>query len=359
MLPHLLLPVVLGLQVLLAAPSGAAAERRPRVAQVPAASVAAATTDRTAADMARLQRRRAQKLAEKRQLERTYELELAALDRLKRGKASWRRDRQIRSAKAASQTTAERLSRADIELRAIDASVRRQRQALLAAVDRELATGPGSSRRAALDRMRGQVAASLRQPVRKILIPDETLDELADPEQLGEQVALIQQAEAELRRERESLQQRESRYARMSRLRDQRDRAVQMSELDDEQVRRTGGRPASRVGASTDSPSGAPPSSDTDSEGVGLGDGTGGGTNGGSEPTFGADSGFEQSSILLADVVDTSTVQALRRAGRSASPRARAEAAAGARAQVEARLNRLARSRLLILRHLRALRRGE
>jgi hypothetical protein len=328
----------------------------------PVAAQPVPATDRAAADASRLERARVQKLSEKRMLERAYESQLRELDRLKRSRASWNRDRQIRSNKAESQSTAARLSRADGELRTIDELLRRQRRALLAAIDREAATRPSPTRQAALDRMRAQVTAALKPRVRKILVPDDTLDEMADPEELAEQIALIQQAEAELRREREALRQREDRYVRMARLRQLRDRATEMSELEEEVGRRTGraGRTsvagqADRDEASGDPGSGPDYSGSGGDDGLASGDGDSGGPGGG----FNEDGGFEQSSILLTDVVDSGTIDALRRAGRSSSPGRRADAAARARKQVEARLQRLERSRAIIQRHLGMLRQGQ
>jgi hypothetical protein len=356
---HILIPLGLIAQLLLGAGPAVAQ------AQGPAAAVSAAT-DRAAGDAFRLQRQRGQKLAEKRSLERTYEAQLRELDRLKRSRATWRRDREIRSNKAESQATAERLSRVDGELRAIETQLRRQRQALLAALDREVGLGPSPPRRAFLVRLRAQVSAALQPRVRKILVPDDTLDELADPDDLAEQIALIAQAEAELRGEREALRQREDRYARMIRLRDQRERASQMNELEEDVVRRTGGRADRNFDSEGDSAGGGQeepppePPSGPPNEDVGVDDGpvgpsTGGTTGGG---PVSEDSGFEQSSILLTDVVDSSTIDALRRASRSSSARARADAAARARKQVESRLQRLERNRTLIQRHLDRLRRG-
>jgi hypothetical protein len=359
-LPHLVIPLVLAFQVVLGGPASPAQGPAQGAAPTALQLARAAETDRAASELARVQRRRAQQVAEKRELERRYEAQLRELDRLKRSKASWRRDRQVRSNQADSQATAERLSRVDAELRSIDSLLRPQRQALLAAIDRERAVQPTALRRALLDRMRGQVVAALQPRVRKILVPDDTLDELADPEDLAEQIALIQQVEVELRRERESLRQREERYTRMARLREQRERASQMGELEEDVVRRTAGRSPSPVSAGggsrneNDNPSGpAEPTNDGPGGGDTLGERPGFETGGPPE-----DGGFEQSSILLADVVDSSTVDALRRAGRSASPKARAEAAARARTQVEARLSRFERSRALIQRHLNELRRG-
>ena len=330
----------------------------------PVAAPSLPATDRAAADVSRLERARVQKLSEKRMLERAYEAQLRELDRLKRSRASWNRDRQIRSNKAESQSTAARLSRADGELRTIDELLRRQRRALLAAIDREAATRPSPTRQAALDRMRAQVTAALKPRVRKILVPDDTLDEMADPEELTEQIALIQQAEAELRREREALRQREDRYVRMARLRQLRDRATEMSELEEEVGRRTGraGGRTSVAGQGDRGEAAGDPGSSPDYTGAGGDDGLaspGDGDSGGPGGGFNEDGGFEQSSILLTDVVDSGTIDALRRAGRSSSPGRRADAAARARKQVEARLQRLERSRAIIQRHLGMLRQGK
>jgi hypothetical protein len=361
------IPLALAVSIGLAAPSALA--QQVRTAPAPWAAAAASVTDRAAGEMARLLRARVQKLSAKRLLERTYEAQLRQLDRLKRRPASWNRDRQIRASKSESQSTAARLSSADLELRAIDDLLLRQRRSLVAAIDRELAARPAPARRALLERMRAHETAASRPRVRKILVPDDTLDQLADPDELAEQIALIEQAEQELRREREVLRQREQRYERMARLRQLRERASEMGELEDEVSRRSA-RADSR-GASTDEgrPASDPEEDSTSNDsggGNGLGSGEGGfgeaGGGGGSEGSGGGvgdDGGFEQSSILLTDVVDSSTIDALRRAGRSSSPMTRAEAAAGARKQVEARLQRFARSRALIQRHLGKLRRGQ
>ncbi len=360
MLARIVIPLIMAASIALG-PSPAMSQ-----ANRPVAAQSAPATDRAAADTSRLERARLQKLSEKRMLERAYEAQLRELDRLKRSRASWNRDRQIRSRKAESQSTAARLSRADSELRTIDELLRRQRRALLAALDRESATRPSPARQAALDRMRAQVTAALKPRVRKILVPDDTLDEMADPEELTEQIALIQQAEAELRREREALRQREDRYARMTRLRQQRERAGEMNELEEELGRRTGRAertPTAAGGQGDRDESTAEPGSGSDYSGGGsAGGGDDGPTEGGDSGAGGGvneDGGFEQSSILLTDVVDSGTIDALRRAGRSSSPGRRADAAARARKQVEARLQRLERSRAIIQRHLGKLRQGQ
>ncbi len=363
MFARIVTPLVIAASIALGSAPAMSQANRPVLAQPPSA----AATDRAAADTARRERARVQKLSEKRMLERAYEAQLRELDRLKRTRASWNRDRQIRSRKAESQSTAARLSRADSELRTIDDLVRRQRRALLVAIDREVAQRPSFARRGALDRMRAQVTAALKPRVRKILVPDDTLDEMADPEELTEQIALIQQAEAELRRERQALRLREDRYARMARLRQQRERATEMGELEEDLGRRTGRaetRGPAAAGGQGDRGEASEPDSPTDYGGGGGAEDSGSGGSGGDGDTlgpggFGEDGGFEQSSILLTDVVDSGTIDALRRAGRSSSPGRRAEAAERARKQVESRLQRLERSRAMIQRHLSKLRQGQ
>jgi hypothetical protein len=333
--------------------------------QVQTGGQARATTDRATAGVQRLVGQQTARLAERRALARSYEVELRELDRLKRSKASWRRDRLVRSKKAELQATADKLSRVDAGLRTLAGQLKVQRQALLAAIDRELALAPPQSRANLLRRTRSQTATALRPPVRKIILPDDSLDELADPVELAEQIALIQQAERELRREREVLRQREDRYGRMSRLREQRDRAGQLSELDRNDVRRSpgrvdgsGGRAGNEDSAGGDSDgasSGEPPAEDADpsepAPDFGSGD-----LSDSAEPPAAVDPSFEQSSIALADVVDGPTLDSLRRAGRSPSPKRRAEVASRARKQVESRMDRLQRSRQLIQQHLRKLR---
>ena len=355
MLKSLAIPIALA-ALLLGGPEALAASTR-RVAQATAPATKAGrqlATDRAAAGVSRLLTQRNQRVVEKRGLTETYQTQLRELDRLKQSKASWRRDRQIRAKKAESQATGARLSRVDAELRVLDAQLKVQRQSLLAAIAREL-TDPAISapRRVGLEKIRGQVSAALRPRARRIILPDDSLDELADPDELAEQIALIQQAENQLVQERKALQQREQRYTRWAMLREQRERAGQMSDLDDDQVRRSTGRTeksgrdnggtAGGGGGASDDEAGAP------AEDVGDSDSP-------NPPPSGPDASFETSSVVLADVVDSSTIDALRRAGRSGNPRSRAEAAGRARKQVEARLERLKKSRALIQNHLNKLR---
>jgi hypothetical protein len=360
-MPLLLQPLVLALHLLVPGALGAPVAAQPVAAQPAgqgaATAAARSATDRAAAEVAGAATARSQKLTDKQRLARQYDAELAEIDRLKRTRASWRRDRQIAAKKAESQATARALAAVDGELRAADARLARARKAMIAAIDGELRAG--SARGPYLTKLRGEIDAQLRPRVRKLVLPDESLDVLADPDELAQQVALLERAELELRREQRLLAVREERYGKMARLRDQRDRAAELSQPDDEAVRRTTGaaNPASGRGAAdeqSDAPSsGAPP--EDGAGGGGGGEGDFGNDGAAPDPLTGGDdgAGFEASSVVLADVVDRTTADALRRAGRSSDPRARAEAAARARKQVELRLERLTRSRALIQKHLR------
>jgi len=352
-LNRLAIPLLLVGQLLAGREAAAASGRRVAQAQQPALVARQVATDRAAAGVSRLLVQRTQRVTEKKNLATTWQTQLRDIDRLKQSKASWRRDRQIAAKKAESQATAARLSRVDAELRALDAQLKAQREALLAAIGRELADPAVSAvRRAGLAKLRDQVAGSLRPRARKIILPDDTLDELADPEELTEQIALIAQAEKELAQEQKVLRQREDRYNKWAMLRDQRERAGQMSDLDDDQVRRSTGR-TEKAGRDNSGGGGAGSASDEDSASPGAGSPP---PENEPESPSSPDAGFETSSVVLADVVDSSTIDALRRAGRSTNPRARADAASRARKQVESRLERLKKSRALIQNHLNKLR---
>lgn len=325
-----------------------------QIAQASPVGVPSGATARAAAEVAASEARRRSLRAEKAKLRATYNRQLQEIDRLKAQRRSWRRDRQLREQKAESQETALALGRVDARLRAEAKVLRARRSALVAAIDRELAGAPSAVRARELASLRAKVRRALRPPVRKISLPDDRLDELADPEELLEQIALIEEAERELAREQEALRRQAGRYERMAELRARRQRASDMTELDDDRVRRSTGR------AGDDSRStgggggaGAPASESDDAEAP-----SGGSDGFGGEPQTDPGSLID-TSIVLSDVVDTTTQDALRRADRSLDPGAKARATRRAHEQVGDRLERLRRSRQRIETHLRTLRRQE
>ncbi len=359
-----------------AAPIGASAapSARPRIAS-------AVTTHRepraarvaqqpTSVDLAIAAAQRAEQLhrelaAGRVRLTQRYQDELAAIDQLKRQKPSWRRDRALRDQLAASLESAQTLARLAERLKRAEAEVARARAAAVVAIDRVLPTTSGATR-ADLERRR-RAWAPAPPPSRHIVIPDESLDPLADPEELDQQAAALRDSEAELGREIDRLDHQAQRFDRMAAVRKQHDRAGELDRRDDVDPRRVAVRTsATGGGGATADDSAAPPASGGAGGGSGAGgggSGTGGTGSGGSE---GNNDGFEPTpsdrgdlATSLADVVDPSTVDALRRADGSSDPSIRAAAARRARDAVARRLTNLRKQRAAIEGRARELRSDE
>ncbi len=311
-----------------------------RVAQatpVLPADAAAARVRASLAELSRLNR-------EMRTLKPAYEAQLKAVDRLKSARP-WRRDNQIRSQLKKAQAIAVRLGVLSRHARVVRARVRTARVALTAAIRVEFRARPSTARRAQLARMRRANRRALQRHSRKIVLPDARIDPLADPEDLDDQAARILQAEKRLAAEIASLDTRAKRYQRMVKLRRTRQRAADLGGLDDNRPRRTTGR----LTTSGDRDNGA--------NGFGASSDDQGGAPAPSESGPGADPSALDSDpvVVLADVVDSQTLDELRRAESPTDPAIKAKAAARARGQVKARLQLLKR-RLLIQRRAKQLR---
>jgi len=301
-------------------------------------------TDAAAAAVGQAQVDAAQWDAAKRKLEGAYKRQLQDIDKLKRQRSSWGRDRQLRRAYAESQGTAKKLADFDRRARAAAARLRSAREKLLELIDAELARSPGSKRRAWLVRLRVEHRPD-DAPRRRIVLPDERIDPLASAAELEEQAQLLAKSEAQLAHEIENLDRREKRYLRMAKLRQTRARAAEMSLIDDESPRRTTGhtgQPSAAGGA------GGAAGSDADQAPAP------GGSLPPSDPSPGGGTSFERGassdfSIILADVVDTSTLNAYRVADMSGDPSKKATAARRMRDQAEKRLERLRRQRQQML----------
>ncbi len=276
---------------------------------------------------------------QKDKLRRTYNVQLAKVDALKRARASWRRDRELREQKARTQKTALALRALDGKLRAQTESAVKHRKKMVVIVRRELALSPSVARTGFLLRLLSRSEQGRRKTPKKILLPDLEFDEFADPEELLEQISLIERAEQKLAAEEASLGRRATHYAHMDVLRSKRQRADELNAFDDDHVRRKAGRLS---GASRQNGAGG---SDAD-----LAESPGGAPSDDSDP-----GSFEASSVVLSDVVDAQTHDALRRAHRSNSPRTKAVAARRAHAQVQERIRRLRASKSRIRSHLRRL----
>lgn len=318
------------------------------------ATALAAATARARSRLAETTRKRDKARADKAALARQYQTQLAEIDKLKKQRRSWRRDRLIRDRMGRSHTTAKKLAAWDRALRQHEGRVRAAKRAVVAAVDRELAASPGATRRASLTRWRADARRGLRRDAKKIVLPDDRIDPLADPEELDYQAALLRQSEEQLARELAKLDVQAQRYNRMASLQKTRRRAVELGRFDDDRPRRSAGQPTGTnlegIPEATDGaadPDPAPPP-DTPTDAPPAEDPGGDGGIGSDDPMF---------DVVLADVVDASTVDALRAAGHSSNPAVKAKAAERARKQVRERLERLRKQRRAMKKRAGSLRR--
>jgi hypothetical protein len=303
-------------------------------------------------------------LAQRGQLTARYQQQLAAVDRLKKQKASWRRDRELNAAQADANDTAKRLTALDGQLHAAQASVVAARTTAVRTIDAELATHPDAPRATQLANLRSKLAPPLPAP-KKIVIPDAEIDPLADPQELEQQAAAIAAVERQLEAQRRGLDQQQKDLTLVAELRGAHERAGELATRDDDQPQRGSSRTssdkaASAGGAGASNDSGNSPSPDM---GAGQQNPTGGGS-GGSTETGGSggsltgDRGsFEtNAAVALGEVIDRTTIDGLVRASRSGDPKQRAEAAKQARDAVARRLEQLQKKRREIEARARQLR---
>lgn len=307
--------------VAIAAPAAGAV----RVAQVPPDAVAVA-----AADVARAEQARSALAGQRTALDQRYAAQLAEIDKLKRQKASWRRDRALGSKLAESIETAQALARLASDLAAAEAELGRAHARGVAAIDAALATAI-EPRRAELAARRQQWAPPPR--IRRIVIPDDSLDPLADPEELEDQAAALADSEAELGREVARLDAQAARFDRLAALRRQHDRAEELVLRDDVDPRPGVAGAGGVLSAGDAVPTGP----------------------GFEDPA--ATAGFERDATALSAVIDLGTVDVLRSAEHSNDPARRAVASRAARDAVATRLARLKQQRAAIEARARELRR--
>jgi len=306
------------------------------------------------------------------QLAQRLAQQVAAVDALKKQKASWRRDRELNSAQATANDTATKLTAIDKQLAAAQTALANARKAEIAAIDAELGAGATSARTTQLQNLRAQLAPAQAAP-KKIVIPDAEIDPLADPEELEKQAAALAQVEKQLEQERKTLDKQHEDLALVADLRQAHERTTEMSTRDDDQPHRGASHSTSRSpevagGTPTNDTAGSPTSggSSGGSSGGGAGSGT---TGGGSSDTTGlggqtfdggkSTTGFESTAaVALGEVIDRSTIDGMLRAQRSGDPKQRAEAAAQARDAVAKRLEMLKKKRSMIEARARSLRRS-
>lgn len=302
-----------------------------------------------------------------------YKAELDSIDRLKKQRGSWRRDRQLREALAASLETAKQLEAATAEQKRAVARQEKAKQRTLTAVAAELAQpATDAARTAQLTRERGRLAPAPPAP-RKIIIPDLQIDPLADPEELEQQAAAIRQSEEALAVQVASLDQRVARLDKVAELRRQHKRAGDLTEREEGQTRRgkfsnnrngvdsgdagydsdpspQEGPPGNGSGAGdpplpTDpGPTPPPPISDQRADELLL------------APTQSDMAALAESSTVLGDVIDAVAIESLRKAQASSDPSVRAAAAKKARDAASLKLEQLRKHRAAIEARARGLR---
>ena len=305
-----------------------------------------------------------------RELRSRNDNELLEIDRLKKQKASWRRDRELNKAQADAADTAKRLTAIDNQIKSAQQDVAKARNAVVIAIDNELRAGATGARAAQLTKLRAQMSPAAPAP-KKIVIPNADIDPLADSEELERQAAALMQVEKQLEAQRKGLEQQEKDLTRSADLRSAHERAGELAIRDDDQPHRGAQKSTKSGGAEGLS---APQSGGNDSAGssgggAGSGSGaSGGGTTGGTDTSIGGDTfgsdkhgvtggTFESSTaIALGEAIDKSTIDGMLRASRSGDPKRRAEAAKLARDAVQKRIEQLRQKRVYIEQRAKQLR---
>ena len=283
-----------------------------------------------AADLPQAQTSLRQRTAEKNALSASYAAALAAVDELKKQRAGFRRDRELRGKLAASLELANALATANQRVITAQTDVTNAQARLAAgkleAITRELAQ-PGllETRRVVLLAERDRAAAP-SAPAKKIVVPSMEIDPLADPEELEAQAAALRQSEIEITHQLDGLAKQETAALRAETLRRNHARAIDLTTRDDDQPRRgdqlaRGGREVSNVDAAV-TPGNATPRGEAGTLSNPAGSST-----------------LSDFGVVLADLVDKKQLAALRGAARSDDPAVRAAVAKATRTAVQARLD--------------------
>ena len=295
----------------------------------------AAATDNAATTAKDAEYRVARLSVNRAALAQRYQDELDAIDRLKKQRASWHHDRELRDSLSNPAETANQLGAVTHELEKASAMLASARRAYLAAVEAERNAGAIPLRALQLDRVRGMLGPQVKDMPRRIVLPDLEVDPLADPEELDQRAAELRASEDELNRQLAGLAAQAAELDRLALLRKQHDRAGDLVNRDDDQPLRNTARRSSDGGDEATSGSGnyvpmAP---------------------GATPLTF-----DNYVTVVLADVVDASTIKSSVDAQLSGDPTQRAEAAHKAHDAVAKRLEQVRRRRTEIEARSRQLR---
>jgi hypothetical protein len=296
------------------------------------ASLVEATTRAWNATLA-AERQVAQAATRRNALATRFEDEIKQVEKLKSSR-SWRRDRELREKLADADDLAKQLERANAELRAAQSRLAATRTSLVSAIDTELAARPAEARKNQLVTARAQVVPQIRK-AHRIVLPDMQINPLSAPDELDQQAAALRQSETELQAQVKGLEVQAKDLEQIAILRKHSERTQEMNIRDENNSRRTS-NPNTRSGGDAEA-SQAPPTDrpTTDSGG----------------------SSFEMdASITLAEVVDPTTLESLKVAGRSNDPEKRAAAARRARDAVQKKLDQLRNQRKQVEERARQLR---
>ncbi len=319
--------------VLAMAPAMAWAQSAPATST--SAQQASATTQKALTAATTATKLVADKSSAQAALKTRYAGELKVVDRLKQQRASWRRDRELRSQLATATETAKELAALDKELAAAKTKLAAAKKQLVAAIDAELTAGASTARAQQLAKIRSQYAPAARK-VKKIVLPETEIDPLADPEELDQQALALKEAEAELGRQVKQLEAQAAELERRAGLRKEHDRTKEVANRDDDLPRRGNtGSPSSGGGRET---------ADDQQPTVGSDNSSGGPP---ADPDSAQSESFNESDVRveLAEVVDATTMESLDRAQRSGDPATRAKAAKAAKESVAKQLDRLKKKR--------------
>jgi hypothetical protein len=301
-----------------------------------------AATDQALAAVSQALRNVSQIATARNKLDQQYKDQLAASDRLKNERQSWRRDRDLRASMADANDTAKRLEAMNKDLVTATAALAISRKTLAAAIDVELAAGTTGARGGQLARTRAELDAVLGAKPKKIVMPDDVNIDTLDPEDLEQQAQAIADTEKQLANQVAGLDQQATELARLAELRKSHDRANDMMIREDDQPHRD----VQHGTSTTTGGIAAAPASNTAGGGGGTGTTQTGGNdfNGGDKGTS-----FEsEATFVLGEVIDPSTLDTLARASKSGDPAKRAAAARATRDAVAARLEQLKKKRVLI-----------
>ena len=316
----------------------------------------AAQTDRAAATEVASEQAVARLTQTRAQLSARYQDQLATIDKLKKQKASWRRDRELNTAQADAKDTGDKLAVLDKQLATAQGQLATARTAAVKAIDAEAPAATGA-RAQQLAKLRAQLAPA--KVVKKIVIPDATIDPLADPDELDHQAAAIKDSEAALARQVKDLEAQADELEHVAEIRKQHERAGEIALREDDQPHRNAQASQDKT-LGDHSPTAGSPTGGAGGAGQTNGAGGGGtttGTTGGDTFTPGdRGAGYEaEASQVLGEVIDRSTIEGMMRASRSGDPAQRAQAAKQARDAVAARLEQLKKQRAAIEARARAL----